>query len=256
MSCTYLTLRAGKLGSGLLQCDPNVSKGNVFDTFRDGCQPWYGANTWTAPWWTGNPLNCPPSGDWFSYSDQGKGFGVNDSGNYWQCVITVPGGKTGKVDDWMSVATKNCSNLNPHSCQKTSCLNDGNYDGKSGNPNGWVQQGGDSSYPRVVSLFIVPYQALKTANGAGQLDTVVPILGFASFYVMNWSGSPGNDPCPDTTFDADGNPATPQVSLPTPPSQSITGVFVETVKYEPGPVDANATCVEGQLTPCRVRLVR
>ena len=86
----------------------------------------------------------------------------------------------------------------------------------------------------------------------------VPILGFASFYVMNWKGNSGNgdDPCPDTTFDADENPATPQVSLPNPPKRAITGVFVETVKYEPGPVDPNATCVEDQLTPCRVTLVR
>ena len=251
----YMTLRAGNQGTGLLRCDPNVANGKAFLTFRDGCQPWYGTNTWTSPWWTGNPLSCPPEGDWFSYSDQGKGFGTNNSGNYWQCVPTDPGGKTGQVGDWMSVATKNCSNLNPNSCQKVSCLNDGNYDGKPGDPNGWVQQGGDSAYPRVVSLFIVPYQSLKDVKGSG-VD--VPILGFASFYAMNWKGNSGNgdDPCPDTTFDADGNPATPQVSLPDPPTRAITGVFVETVKYEPGPVDANATCVEGQLTPCRVRLVR
>jgi hypothetical protein len=253
----YMTLRAGNQGTGLLRCDPDVANGQAFLTFRDGCKPWYGANTWTN-WWTGNPLACPPEGDWFSYDDQHKGFGTNSSGNYWQCVPTIPGGKTGQVGDWMSVATKNCSNLNPLSCQKVSCLNDGNYDGKPGDPNGWVQQGGDSGYPRVVSLFIVPYQALKAVNGAGALDTDVPILGFASFYVMNWKGNAGNgdDPCPDTTFDADGNPATPQVSLSDPPKRAITGVFVETVKYEPGPVDPNASCVEGQLTPCRVRLVR
>ena len=78
------------------------------DTFLNGCQPWYGANKWTN-WWTGNPLACPSEGDWFSYSDQGKGFGTNSPGNYWQCVPTDPGGKTGQVGDWMSVATKNCS---------------------------------------------------------------------------------------------------------------------------------------------------
>jgi len=106
-----------------------------------------------------------------------------------------------------------------------------------------------------VNLFIVPYQSAKGLTGAG--DTI-PILGFASFYVMNWTGANNNqsDPCPDTTWDNDGNPATPQVNVPTPPAGAITGVFVETVDYEPGPVDSNATCVEGQLTPCRAVLVR
>ena len=44
--------------------------------------------------------------------------------------------------------------------------------------------------------------------------------------------------------------------FPDPPAGAITGVFVETVDYEPGPVDPTAICVEGQLTPCRVTLVR
>ena len=80
--------------------------------------------------------------------------------------------------------------------------------------------------------------------------TRFPVLGFASFYVMNWTGSNGNqsDPCPDTTWN--------DVTVPDPPKGAITGVFVETVDYEPGPVDPTATCVEGQLTPCRVTLVR
>ena len=209
-----MTLRAGNQGTGLLRCDPNVANGQAFTTFLNGCQPWYGANKWTTPWWTGSPLACPPQGDWFSYNDQGKGFGTNSSVNYWQCVPTDPGGKTGQVGDWMSVATKNCNNVHNNSCGTVACNNDGNYDGKNGNPNGWVQQGGNSAYPRVVDLFIVPYQALKETQGSG---SPVPILGFASFYVMNWKGNSGNgdDPCPDTTFDADENPATPQVSLPT-----------------------------------------
>ena len=46
------------------------------------------------------------------------------------------------------------------------CNYDGNYDGKPAggrpaDPNGWVQQGGDSRYPRVVNLFIVPYQGAQ-----------------------------------------------------------------------------------------------
>ena len=98
-----------------------------------------------------------------------------------------------------------------------------------------------------MSLFIVPYQGGKGLTGAG--DTI-PVLGFASFYVMNWTGANGNqsDPCPDRTWNG--------VTVPNPPKGAITGVFVETIDYEPGPVDPLATCVEGLLTPCRVRLVR
>ena len=120
---------------------------------------------------------------------------------------------------------------------------------------GWKKKGGDSRFPRVINLFVVPYQALKTKQGSGD---PVPILGFASFFVMEWGGANNNDddPCPDRTFDHDNNPATAQVPLQPVPKRSIRGVFVETVDYEPGPVDPNATCVEGQLTPCRVTLVR
>ena len=172
-----------------------------------------------------------------------------------RCVPTIPGGKTGQVGDWMAVATDNCTNIHNNSCHTLSCVNDGNYDGKPGNPTGWVQQGGDSRYPRVVNLFIVPYQGSKGLTGAG--DTI-PVLGFASFYVMNWTGSNNNqsDKCPDPTFDHDKNPLTPQIAVPNPPAGAITGVFVETVDYEPGPVDPNAIYVEGQLTPCRATLVR
>jgi hypothetical protein len=153
---------------------------------------------------------------------------------------------TGQVGDDIAVATENCSNINSNSCQQFSCLNDGNYDGKGGVP-GWLQNGGDSRDPRVVNLFIVPYQGSKGLTGAG--DTI-PVLGFASFYVMNWTGSNGNqsDPCPDRTWNG--------VTVPDPPKGAITGVFVETIDYEPGPVDPLATCTEGLLTPCRVRLVR
>ena len=176
-------------------------------------------------------------------------FGKNSAGNPWRCVLTAPGMSTGQVGDDIAVATENCSNINSNSCQQFSCLNDGNYDGKARHPDRLAPAGGDSRYPRVVNLFIVPYQGSKGLTGAG--DTI-PVLGFASFYVMNWTGSNGNqsDPCPDTTWAA----VTPDV--PNPPAGAITGVFVETVDYEPGPVDPLATCVEGVLTPCRVRLVR
>jgi Putative Flp pilus-assembly TadE/G-like len=236
-----------------LRCDPDYAQGQEFSAFLTGCKPWYGKNTWTSPWWTGNPKSCPSSGNWFSYGN--TPLGKNSSTNYWQCVLTAPGMSTGQIGDDIAVATDNCNRIQNNSCGNFACNYDGNYDGKTGNPNGWVQQGGDARYPRVVNLFIVPYQSSKGLSGAG--DTI-PILGFASFYVTNWTGANNNqsDPCPDTTWDNDGNPVTPQINLPATPKGAISGFFVETVDYEPGPVDPNATCVEGQLTPCRAVLTR
>jgi hypothetical protein len=75
---------------------------------------------------------------------------------------------------------------------------------------------------------------------------------------MDWGGANSNqdDPCPDRTYDHDNDPATPDITMPRAPAASISGIFVENVQYEPGPVDPTAVCTEGQLTPCRVTLVR
>jgi hypothetical protein len=239
-------------------CDPDETQ--AFPVFLNGCKPWFGANEWKSPWWidgTNGEKTCPDPKDWYSYQDKNAGFGVNSSGNYWECVLSAPGVKVGQVGDDIAVATENCDDIQNNACQVNSfdCNYDGNYDGKPGNSDGWVQQGGDARYPRVVNLFIVPYQAAKGLKGNGN---PIPILGFASFYVMNWTGANAkqSDPCPDTTWDNDGKPATPQLPVPAPPAGAITGIFVESVDYEPGPVDPNATCVEGQLTPCRAVLVR
>ena len=129
-------------------------------------------------------------------------------------MLTAPGMSTGQVGDDIAVATDNCNNINRQLVPSSfACNYDGNYDGKPGDPNGWLQQGGDSRYPRVVNLFIVPYQSTKGLTGAGD---AIPILGFASFYVMNWTGANNNqsDPCPDTTWDNDGNPAHPAGQRP------------------------------------------
>ena len=101
-----------------------------------------------------------------------------------------------------------------------------------------------------MNLFIIPYQALKGSTGGDPQETV-PILEFASFYVMNWTGSNTNqsDPCPDRTFDPDGSGPASAITVPDPPRGAMTGVFVKTVDYESGPVDATAICVPGPAGP-------
>jgi hypothetical protein len=273
----YTTLRVrDSQENNTVQCDPNFSQ--EFDMFLNGCEPWFGENHFngdvlgtpnnTASWWNTSTRTCPAWQQWYASGNQGAGFGVNSANNPWRCLVTSGGTSTGQIGDWIAVATDNCDNIQNNSCQVNSfdCNYAGNYDGTPSDPTGWLQDGGvdgnsppnpkkkGSAYPRIVNLFIVPYQARKGLTGR----TEIPVLGFASFYVMDWSGANPNqsDPCPDRTYDHDNNPATPQLTMPRPPDGAISGVFVEKVEYEPGPVDPTATCVEGQLTPCRVTLVR
>jgi hypothetical protein len=174
---------------------------------------------------------------------------------------------TGQVGDDIGVATKNCTNINNNSCQQFGCVYDGNYDGKPSPKNpldpGWLYRTNNTQGPRgiaderVVNLFIIPYQSLKGSTGGDPQETV-PILDFASFYVMNWTGSNANqsDPCPDRTWDPDGSgPLTP-IAIPDPPKGAMTGVFVKTVDYASGPVNPTAICVPDQLGQCRASLVR
>ena len=267
-SGTPVTLRTqASQGSQLVHCDPNVT-GRVLALFLNGCEPWYGANSFTdLNWWTAANA-CPSKNAWYSYSAPMPY--TNGPGNPWRCVLNDGGSSVGQAGDWMAVATDNCNQINSSQTQcqdfKTASealLNKscGNYDGKPtqggrpADPNGWVQRGGDSADPRIVSLFVVPYQALKNVRGNGNADNAtIPVLRFASFYVMNWRGqnASSDDPCPDPDFN--GTP----VSLPSGAAGKGTfmGVFDSTVSYEPGPVDPNAICREDDPTPCRVTLVR
>ena len=154
----------------------------------------------------------------------------------------------------MIVATQNCKDTSLdtstnkcHSWKTAAEAYCGNYDGKPGDPNGWLQKGGDLSDPRVISLFIVPYQALKNVTGS---KAEIPISGFASFYVMGWKGQNAseNDPCPDPDFNG--------VTYSLPDKGTVQGVFVAGVQYEPGPVDEDAVCTEDTLEFCRPTLVR
>ena len=262
----FTTLRTeSSQGSQLVQCDPAVSSGKEFLLFRDGCQPWFGANPFVnGPWWNTGTKECPNSGLWYSTTAMPAPYGLNTASNPWRCVIQAPGSSNGQTGDWMIVATQNCKdptldpNLDPvtntNKCHnwKTaaeaqaagSC---GNYDGKPGEPDGWLQKGGNLDDPRVISLFIVPYQALKGVTGS---KAEIPVLSFASFYVMGWRGQNAseNDPCPDPDFNG--------VPYATPDKGTVQGVFVAGIQYEPGPVDPDAVCTEDLLIPCRPTLVR
>jgi hypothetical protein len=259
---TLTVLRTGGAqGTQLVDCDPAVSA--PLTLFKFGCQPWFGANEFTnTDWWDPSKWTngCPDKNLWFSWTAAMPY--TNSPGNYWRCVLNQGGVKSGQAGDWMFVATDNCVKDNGVQCQTQKKKNDpdvhcGNYDGtpampgRPADPNGWLQRGGSSKDPRVVSLFVVPYQSLKTVGGSGT-GAPIPVLRFASFYVMNWLGGPSggeDDPCPDPDFN--GTP------VPVPASKAaIIGVFSTTVDFEQGPVDLNATCRIDIAQVCRPVLVR
>ena len=129
-------------------------------------------------------------------------YGLNSSTNPWQCVQL----SSGQVDGpGRRLVLGGDGELQQHREQHVpgdrTATSTATTTARRASPNGWLQAGGDSRNPRVVGLFIVPYQALKGAAG-GSGSQVVPILGFASFYVMNWTGPSGDDddPCPDKTL--------------------------------------------------------
>lgn len=251
------TLRNDKpQGSQLVQCDPSVTNGHDLENFLNGCQPWFGENPLTnGIWWDTSTQQCPSYKSW--YKTNAPAPYTNSPTNPWRCVKNAPGRSLGQSGDWLAVGTGNCLALNGggNQCKtyktttSTPKANCGNYDGKPGDSQGWVQKGGDSGDPRVVSVFIVPYQAYKGVTGSGN-DSEIPILGFASYYVMNWTGEKAaeSDPCPDPDFNG--------VTVNPPGSGSSIGVFVETVEYSTGPIDPTGFCREGQLLPCRAALVR
>ena len=155
-----------------LQCDPDYAQGQEFSAFRYGCKPWYGANPFTdGLWWNTTTRQCPdPRPVVLLQHDAGPVRQELVAPTRGAACSRRPGMSTGQVGDDIAVATDNCTNINNNSCQQFGCVYDGNYDGKAGNPNGWVQLGGDSRYPRVVNLFIAPYQGSKGLSGAGDTD--------------------------------------------------------------------------------------
>jgi hypothetical protein len=95
----------------------------------------------------------------------------------WNCVRVSTGNSAGQVNQGLLIRIQNGSN---------SCVNPNNW---SSFPN---LPAGD---PRIVPVFLVPFGAF---GGSGS-NNVVPVSGFATFYVTGWSqgnGGQQGDPCP------------------------------------------------------------
>ncbi len=196
-----------------LRCDPDYAQGQEFSAFRYGCKPWYGANPFTNGTVVEHHHEAVPRRRPVVLEQHDAGPVRQELGRRTPGVAFSrrPACRPARSATTSPSRPRTATNINNNSCQQFACNYDGNYDGKPGNPTTGV---GDThgrrlaGYPRVVNLFIVPYQGGKGLTGAG--DTI-PVLGFASFYVMNWTGANGNqsDPCPDRTWNG--------ITCPRPP---------------------------------------
>lgn len=214
---------AGPQGNQSLDCEPTGGQGHDFQMFLNGCQPYYGPNTFTnGIWWNSATQQCPSQNFIFNQP--------NTPANFWQCVPSAPGFSASVIADGIAARTGNCTGIQNNSCSQTQCLHPNEYQE-------WLA-GTSTDQSRIIKLFIVPYAAFKGVNAQDGL----PLSDFASFYVTGWGGNGANaNPC------AGDDPAQPG---------EIVGYFIEFVGPNIGPTDPNANCVPGQLRPCRAVLVR
>jgi Putative Flp pilus-assembly TadE/G-like len=131
----------------------------------------------------------------------------------WPCVKTQTGGSVGQVSAGLEDRILGGSN----SCTA---------------PINWPNYSPDD--PRIVPLIITPFGSFQ---GSG--NDIVPVIDFATFYVVGWGG-PGGDPCPG---------AEPV------PKGFIAGHFIKHVPPDPSAA-AEAICDPDAITPCVAVLTR
>ena len=199
----FTTLRTeSSQGSQLVACDPSVASGQEFKLFNGGCQPWFGENPFTnGDWWNTATKDVPQLEPLVRDGHDARA--VRPELVHQPLALRAAGtGKLGRADGRLD--DRRDTELQGDREQQVPELKSaaeaycGNYDGTPWDPTGansWLTKGGDLSDPRVISLFIIPYQALKSVSGS---KAEIPILGFASFYVMGWTGQkrPRTTPVP------------------------------------------------------------
>ncbi len=122
----------------------------------------------------------------------------------WECVKTQTGGAVGQVEQGMKDRILGGSN----SCTA---------------PINWPNYAPDD--PRIVPLIITPF---GTFSGSG--NDIVPVIDFATFYVVGWNG----DPCPGARD---------------VPKGYIAGHFIKYAAPNPKGAGANV-CDLDLITPC------
>jgi Putative Flp pilus-assembly TadE/G-like len=147
-------------GGSLTQAlDCDPNVNNLRDEIAQGCAPQYARNTGQA---------CPAHNDpmW-----------TNPGTQPWYCVRVSTGNAAGQVNQGLTDRIHGGANT---------CVSPNNWSSFPNIP------AGD---PRIVPVFLVPFGAF---GGSGS-NNVIPVSGFATFYVTGWSqgnGGQQGDPCP------------------------------------------------------------
>ncbi len=225
--------QGGPQANQSLDCEPGGGQGHDFQMFLNGCNPWYGPNSFTdGLWWNTATRECPRQNVIFNQP--------NSAADWWQCVPAAPGFSASVIADGIAAATGNCTDIQNNSCRRTACVHPNFYQA-------W-KAGTSTDEARIIKLFIVPYGAFKGVNAQDGL----PISTFAAFYVTGWgaNGNANADPC---TTDPDG--AGPGEADEVVNAGEIVGYFIKFVDYG-GPIDPLATCTLADLRQCRAVLVR
>ena len=252
-------------GNQTARCDPNFAQGQEFSAFRYGCQPWYGENrSPTAPGGTRRRRSARESGilsptpTWPSIRTRTRsGTRGGASPGAW------PLEPARSATEWPS-RRRTAIEINPARLSaRTSTALDrlGNYDGKPEpmNPtgSGWLgRRQPDLRTTRASSICSSSRTRRSRARPAATRRQTVPILGFASFYVMNWTGqnNPSERPVPRSGPSPDSS-ATSQIAS-RPAARRIPASSSRRSTTSPAPSIRPRSAIEGQLTPCRASLVR
>ena len=215
-----IRLRSGQ-GSHMLDCDPGNPGGQDEDELEFGCpvpgsttpDVWYQINDLLDPFWS----PCPPFN-----TLSGRPFP-------WECVHVGTGTTPNKIADGLLKRTGN----------KTGCVN----------PDNWSEYGTGSaldpnvntSDPRIVTIFIVPYGSFAGITGS---TVTLPVIDFADFYITDFSGQVPqySDPCGGGNVEAG----------------AVEGHFFKIAEPPRGGVPSGNPCVidpQQSITPCIAVLV-
>ena len=157
-----------------LRCDPSCLAGPGVHDFVNGCQPWYGENHFNdAEVVELDQPGVPRHGQWFGTGDQGAGFGAQLEHQplalraHWhrdaQSVRSATGCPS-RQRTATAIGTTSCQ-TQPRLYLRRQLRRHART-----TPVATAGRGRRLGDPRVVNLFIVPYQAIKGVTGAERRD--------------------------------------------------------------------------------------
>ena len=182
-------------------CDPAVSQGQEFTAFINGCEPWYGVNPFNERmWWNPRRTRSAPT----------RACGSARGRCHPPTASTRPqlrgsacrrAGYLQRADGQLDVASRpeNCSNIQNNSCQNvvtatTTATTTASPVTRTAGPAGRRRRRSARRQP--------VHRSRTSRSRACPVQRDAPSLGFASFYVMDWTGNNAgqSDPCPDPDF--------------------------------------------------------